>query len=109
MSYWSVVKPAAEKLLEFTDDPSIAKVIGETAAHLLYEKKFTIGAKVVTIETTRMSSDWNPEFAAYRRFNVEGEVINVHDAHGLCFEVKHTDGTVACYDPWELKLRSKNV
>jgi hypothetical protein len=34
----------------------------------------------------------------------EGVIVKRHDSHGLCYDVKHKDGTIACYDPDELEL-----
>ncbi len=49
-----------------------------------------------------MRDEWTPEGWAKRQWGVQGGVITHHDSHGLCYEVRHPDGTVGCYDPTEL-------
>jgi hypothetical protein len=38
-----------------------------------------------------------------RKWGVEGIVQSSHDSHGLCYDVRHLDGSIGCYDPDELK------
>jgi hypothetical protein len=63
------------------------------------------------VETTRANlalrdgvGQWTQEARESRRWGVRGEVIRYHDSHGLCYEVRHEDGTVGHYDPFELKV-----
>jgi len=37
-----------------------------------------------------------------RRPGARGVIIGHHDSHGLCYDVRHADGEVGCYDPDEL-------
>lgn len=49
-------------------------------------------------------SEWTDEGWNQRQWQVIGEVVVHHDSHGLCYEVRHPDGTAACYDPTEIKV-----
>ena len=48
---------------------------------------------------------WTDEGWAARTWGVKGQVLTHHDSHGLCYDVRHQDGTEGCYDPSELKVR----
>lgn len=61
-----------------------------------------IGSKVITVETNCTSEDWTASALKKRKFNVAGEIIGYSDSHGIVYEVRHADGSVGCYDPWEL-------
>lgn len=61
-----------------------------------------IGSKVLTVETNCTSDDWTAPALEKRKFNVAGKIVGYHDSHGIIYEVRHTDGSVGCYDPWEL-------
>ena len=39
----------------------------------------------------------------HRKWGVTGTII-MHDSHGLCYDVKHDDGTTGSYDPKEFTL-----
>lgn len=41
------------------------------------------------------SNDWASEAVTKRRWGVQGVVLNHHDSHGLCYDVRHEDGTIA--------------
>lgn len=41
---------------------------------------------------------------AKRKWGVQGKVITHHDSHGLCYDVRHEDRTVGCYDPSEIEV-----
>ena len=62
-----------------------------------------MGIKVLTDLSGPIAEDWTPEALIHRRHNAVGHIIHYHDSHGLCYEVKHEDGTVAAYEPQELK------
>ena len=49
--------------------------------------------------------EWTAEAQCRRKWGVVGTVINHHDSHGLCYDVRHDDGTVGCYEPEELQVR----
>ncbi len=63
--------------------------------------RLTVGTRVRTLADAG-NDDWSeprkPQWGA------EGVVIHVHDAHGLCYRVRHEDDTVCVYDPEELEL-----
>jgi len=61
------------------------------------------GTLVKTTEDTGCD-DWTREALASRKWGVRGMVITHHDSHGLCYEVKHEDGTVGYYDPSEIEV-----
>lgn len=45
---------------------------------------------------------WTTEAWESRQWQTTGEVIAHHDSHGLCYEVRHEDGSIGYYDPSEL-------
>ena len=49
-------------------------------------------------------NEWTEECLASKKWNVQGIVLRHYDSHGLCYEVKHEDGTEGCYDPSELEV-----
>lgn len=51
-----------------------------------------------------LRNEWTDEGWAKRKWGVQGRVITHHDSHGLCYDVRHEDGTVGCYDPSELEV-----
>lgn len=59
---------------------------------------------VVRVKTTFAQHDdqYTPESKLRRKWNELGIIIAHHDSHGLCYEVRHDDGTIGCYDPDEL-------
>jgi len=70
---------------------------------------FSVGDKVKTILTDKISDDWLPEALPKRKFGVLGVIVAEHNSHGECYEVQHDDGTIGSYDPWELmKVLSRN-
>jgi hypothetical protein len=58
--------------------------------------------EVVTSKANPEVDDWTEETLAQRRWGVVGKVITHSDAHGLCYKVRHQDGSVAWYDSAEL-------
>lgn len=58
-----------------------------------------------TVAIPHSADDWDPEAIPHRKFGVLGTIIAHHDSHGLCYDVKHEDGTVGCYDSRELVVR----
>jgi hypothetical protein len=61
----------------------------------------------IRVETARpetMSTDWTAEAKKARRWGVRGEIVAVKTGHGLCYEVRHDDGSLAFYEPRELRL-----
>lgn len=59
-----------------------------------------------SVTTTKSDSvrreDWTDEGWASKKWGLKGVVIAHHNSHGLCYEVRHEDGTVGTYDPSEV-------
>lgn len=68
------------------------------------ENRLTKGTKVRTLQPTTLDGEWNEPQT--RQWGVEGVVLCHHDSHGLCYEVKHADGTIGAYDPDEIEVMS---
>ena len=51
-----------------------------------------------------LRKEWTQEAWEARKWRVSGVVITHHDSHGLCYEVRHADRTVGCYDPSEIEV-----
>ena len=62
------------------------------------------GTLVKTTSSNTPDSEWTSEARTNRKWGVQGKVLTHHDSHGLCYEVKHSDGTVGAYDPSELEV-----
>lgn len=60
------------------------------------------------VRTTRpneaLKGEWAPNVWNERQWGVEGVVIDHHDSHGLCYEVRHPDGSIGAYDPSEIEM-----
>ena len=60
------------------------------------------------VKTTQPNSDmlngWSKEALLERRWDVSGVVFSHHDSHGLCYGVRHDDGSTGYYDPSELEI-----
>lgn len=60
------------------------------------------GTKVKTTEANiALKKEWTREAWEAKKWGVEGEVIGHHDSHGLCYDIRHEDGSIGCYDPTE--------
>jgi hypothetical protein len=64
------------------------------------------GTRVKTTEENLEIDDWSESAIPKRKWGVKGEVITHHDSHGLCYDVRHDDGTEGSYDPSELEILS---
>lgn len=60
------------------------------------------GTLVRTDKENESIKDWTEEAKNSRQWNILGEVITHHDSHGLCYKVRHPDGSFGFYDPTEL-------
>ena len=58
-----------------------------------------IGCRVITLHSK--TDDWTITAKYARRWGIVGTVTDLSNSHGLCYEIKHDDGTVAWYDPSE--------
>ena len=60
------------------------------------------------VRTTRLNEElrqeWTDKGWAGKKSGVLGTILRHHDSHGLCYDVKHDDGTEGCYDPAELEI-----
>jgi hypothetical protein len=54
-----------------------------------------------------LRGEWTDEGWAKRKWGVRGNVVTHHDSHGLCYDVRHEDGSVGCYNPSELEVVEK--
>lgn len=62
------------------------------------------GTPVKTTRKKTADGEWTPEALASRKWGVFGRIIMHHDSHGLCYDVRHDDGTQGCYDPDEFAV-----
>lgn len=67
------------------------------------------GTLVKTTSPNTPDSEWASEARANRKWGVQGRILTHHDSHGLCYEVKHSDGTVGAYDPSELEVTDNEL
>ena len=68
------------------------------------------GTKVRTTQPNlEKRQGWSDEGWASKKWDVRGTVLTHHDFHGLCYDVRHEDDTVGCYDPSELEVDAKGV
>lgn len=58
------------------------------------------------VKTTRPNmeeqSEWTEGAWAKRKWGVKGTILTHHDSHGLCYDIRHEDGSMGCYDPSEI-------
>ncbi len=77
------------------------------------EENYTRISPETPVKTTQpnlsMRKEWTDEGWARRKWGVQGKVITHHDSHGLCYDVRHEDGTIGCYDPSELEIIALNA
>lgn len=63
------------------------------------------GTKVRTTQANMaLRKEWTDECWASKKWGVQGTVITHHDSHGLCYDVRHEDGSQGCYDPSEFEV-----
>lgn len=62
------------------------------------------GTRVRTNSKKTADSEWMPEALVARKWGVTGTIIMHHDSHGLCYDVRHDDGTKGCYEPTEFDV-----
>ena len=75
------------------------------APDVAYENRYPVGRRVKTAKRANPSTDWTAEARASRRWDIEGVITCVHDSHGLCYEVQHTDdGSIGAYEHDELRV-----
>ena len=70
-----------------------------------WKKFISPGTPVKTTEENlNLRGEWTQEALLGRKWGLKGVVVTHHDSHGLCYEVRHEDGSVGCYDPSELEV-----
>ena len=57
-----------------------------------------------THENESMRREWTDEGRAAKKWGVTGVIVHYHDSHGLCYDVRHEDGSRGCYDPSEFEV-----
>jgi hypothetical protein len=62
------------------------------------------GTKVKTVKPEVESKDWVGEVLASRKWDVTGKVVKKNDEHGLCYGVRHDDGSAGWYEFRELEI-----
>lgn len=60
--------------------------------------------QVHTVHPEHPSTDWAPGVLRRRQWDVDGVVTRHSDSHGLCYEVRHPDGTLGWYEARELRV-----
>ena len=66
--------------------------------------RLEVGTKVIThIDPKLVSDDWQNQ--GERRSDVEAEIVDVSDSHGLCYKVQYEDGTRGWFDPHEVRKK----
>jgi AMMECR1 domain-containing protein len=59
----------------------------------------------VQVRTLEPKADnYTDEGVKKRKWGVNGVIIAHHNSHGLCYDVRHEDGSIGTYDPNELEL-----
>ena len=61
-----------------------------------------VGTRVKTLESSR-ANDWAETLSQARQWDVTGTIEDYSDSHGLCYKVRHDDGTESWYNPEELE------
>ena len=49
-------------------------------------------------------TEWTDKGWNARKWGIKGEITDMHNSHGLYYDVKHEDGTNAGYDPSEIEI-----
>ena len=63
------------------------------------------GTRIKTTQPNEeMRREWTDEGWAGKKSGVLGTILQHHDSHGLCYDVRHDDGTEGCYDPSEFEV-----
>ena len=63
------------------------------------------GTRVITTQPDLSEwHQWTAEGLKAKRWNDKGVIIGHSDAHGLCYEVRHSNGSKAYYGPKEFRV-----
>lgn len=94
-----------EHLKRGADRLSVAQGVYKQFAQAKKWPPISPGTSVRTTEPNwNLRKEWTDEGWGRRRWGVQGTVVIHHDSHGLCYDVRHQDGTVGSYDPSELEV-----
>ena len=63
---------------------------------------------VTTQANPHLTDEWTVEEKTRRIWGAQGHVIAHHDSHGLCYEIRHSDESVGCYDSSEFRILKKS-
>lgn len=85
-------------------DAMIAKLDKELCKQTEKWPPLDPGTRVRTTKCRTEQKEWMPEAWVARKWGVTGTIIRHHDSHGLCYDVRHDDGTEGCYDPPEFEV-----
>lgn len=66
------------------------------------------GQKVRTNIIKKFNKTYTLSAQEKRKDGMLGVVIGHRDSHGLCFDVRHEDGTIGSYEPEELEIIHRN-
>lgn len=64
-----------------------------------------IGCRVKTLQST--TDDWSYEAKQARKWNTNGVVVDLSNSHGLCYKIRHDDGSDGWYDRSEFLILSE--
>jgi hypothetical protein len=67
-------------------------------------RELSVGDRVETVRPDVESDDWTQEAMASRRWGVTGSIVREHNSHGLCYRVRHDDGSHGVYEARELRV-----
>lgn len=62
-----------------------------------------VRVKTLTPDLSKRS-DWTEAAWRSKRAGMTGKIVQHYDAHGLCYEIYHDDGTIGYYAPEELEV-----
>jgi len=68
------------------------------------ERTVKTETRVRTLREDTTVTDWSTPSRACVQWGAEGSIIDRSDAHGVCYGVRHDDGTAAWYALSELAL-----
>ena len=63
------------------------------------------GTPVVTTQpNVKLKKEWTAAGWEEKKWGVHGIIQGHHDSHGLCYDIRHEDGSSATYDPSEFAV-----
>jgi hypothetical protein len=92
------------ELLKEAADHYGYKLIRKSKKVVRKDGRYEEGDRVRTTKDNGRNSDWVEGSRSKCQWGLKGIILEVHDAHGLNYEVRHHNGAVAYYDHDELEL-----